>query len=65
MELIDTFAILSISGESQGTWTTANNFTVFEASHIRVTGIIGTVLYLNIAAWTSKASEAVARVVIH
>ena len=50
MELIDTFAILSISGESQGTWTTANNFTVFEASHIRVTGIIGTVLYLNIAA---------------
>ena len=62
---IYTFAILSIASEPKRTWTTAYNLAVFEASHIRVTGIFGTVLYFDIAVWSSEASIAIARVVIY
>ena len=62
---IYTFAILSIASEPKRTWTTAYNLAVFEASHIRVTGIFGTVLYFDVAVRSSEASIAIARVVIY
>ena len=59
-----TFTILSITTESKGTRTTANCVAVFEAGHVGVAGVNGTIGGFNVAARTSKPHVALARVVI-
>jgi len=63
--VVDVFTVPSIATEAEWTWTATNLFVVFGASHIGITGIVGTVLYGYITCWTSKANVAVAGVAVH
>lgn len=62
--MLITFTILSITTESKWARTTANSVAVFEAGHVGVAGVNGTVLDFNVAMRTSKTYIAVARVVV-